>query len=174
MSKEERNLEFLQYIVERIYLVMRRTEFYVYAHYTEVKPILPEEITFVHSLELEKSYPDLAPREREDAACKEHGAVFIIGIGAALANGKPHDGRAPDYDDWITPTDIGPGLNGDIIVWNPVLEKAFELSSMGIRVDPASLDKQLEITRTTERRELLFHKKLLSDELPLSVGGGIG
>jgi len=174
MAKKERNLEFLKYLVEHIYLVMRRTEFYIHAHYTEIKPILPEEITFIHSLELEKRYPDLSAREREDAICMENGAVFVIGIGAALANGQPHDGRAPDYDDWITPTDMGPGLNGDIIVWNPVLEKAFELSSMGIRVDPVSLEKQLEITKTTERRELFFHKKLLSNELPLSVGGGIG
>ncbi len=174
MSEEERNLEFLQHIVRHIYLVMRRTEFYIHAHYAEIKPMLPEEITFIHSLELEKRYPDLSPREREHEICKERGAVFIIGIGAALANGQPHDGRAPDYDDWITPTEIGPGLNGDIIVWNPVLERAFELSSMGIRVDPESLDRQLEITGTTERRKLLFHKKLLSDELPLSVGGGIG
>lgn len=174
MSEEERNLDFLQYIVNHIYLVMRRTEFYVYAHYTQIKPVLPEKITFIHSLELEKKYPDLSPREREDAACKEYGAVFIIGIGAALANGQPHDGRAPDYDDWITPTELGPGLNGDIIVWNPVLEKAFELSSMGIRVDPVSLGKQLEITDTMERRDLLFHRKLLNGELLLSVGGGIG
>jgi aspartate--ammonia ligase len=174
MSKEERNLKFLQDIVKRIYIVMRRTEFYIDAHYTQIKPFLPEEITFIHSLELEKRYPDLSPREREDAACKEYGAVFIIGIGAALENGQPHDGRAPDYDDWITPTELGPGLNGDIIVWNPVVEKAFELSSMGIRVNPVSLDRQLEITGTTERRNLLFHKKLLNDELPLSIGGGIG
>lgn len=174
MTKEERNIEFLKHIVKNIYLVMKRTEFYIHAHYTEIKPMLPEEITFIHSLELEKRYPDLSPQNREDAICKEYGAVFVIGIGAALSDGKPHDGRAPDYDDWITPTEIGPGLNGDIIVWNPVLERVFELSSMGIRVDPKSLDKQLEITGTTERRELLFHKKLLSDELPLSVGGGIG
>lgn len=174
IAKKDRNLEFLKYIVKQIYLVMRRTEFYIHAHYTEIKPTLPEEITFIHSLELEKRYPALSPREREDAAGMEHGAVFVIGIGAALANGQPHDGRAPDYDDWIAPTEIGPGLNGDIIVWNPVLGKSFELSSMGIRVDPVSLDRQLEITETTERRGLLFHKKLLSNELPLSVGGGIG
>jgi len=174
MSEKERNLEFLQHIVKKIYLVMRRTEFYIHAHYTEIMPFLPEEIAFIHSLELERRYPDLTPREREHAICMECGAVFIIGIGAALANGLPHDGRAPDYDDWIAPTEMGPGLNGDIIVWNPVLEKAFELSSMGIRVDPNSLDRQLKITGTTERRELLFHKKLLNNELPLSVGGGIG
>lgn len=174
MSEEERNLEFLQSIVNQIYQAMKKTEFYMHAHYTDIKPILPDEITFIHSRELEAKYPDLSPKSREDKICQEYGAVFIIGIGAALSDGRPHDGRAPDYDDWITPTEIGPGLNGDIIVWNPVLERAFELSSMGIRVDPESLDKQLEITGTSERRKLLFHKKLLSDELPLSVGGGIG
>lgn len=174
MSKKERNLEFLQSVVKKIYHVIRKTELYVHAHYTEIKPILPEEITFIHSLELEKVYPELSPREREDAVCREYGAVFIIGIGAPLANAQPHDSRAPDYDDWLTPTELGPGLNGDIIVWYPVLEKAFELSSMGIRVDDVALEKQLEMTRTTERRQLLFHKKLLKGELPLSVGGGIG
>jgi len=174
MSKDERNIGFLKYIVKKIYRVMRKTEFYMHAHCTEIKPILPEEITFIHSQELEKKYPELSPRDREDALCREYGAVFVIGIGAPLTNGQPHDGRAPDYDDWITQTEIGPGLNGDIIVWYPLLEKAFELSSMGIRVDPVSLDQQLEITGTTERRELLFHRKLLNEELPLSVGGGIG
>jgi len=174
MSKEERNLEFLRFIVNKIYQVMKKTEFYMHAHYTDIKPILPDEIAFIHSEELEKKYPALSPREREEEICQEFGAVFIIGIGAALSDGKPHDGRAPDYDDWITPTEKGPGLNGDIIVWNPVLEKAFELSSMGIRVDPDSLEKQMEITGTKERRELLFHKKLLNEELPLCVGGGIG
>jgi aspartate--ammonia ligase len=174
MFKKERNLEFLQSIVKKIYHAIRKTELYVHALYTEVKPILPEEITFIHSLELEKIYPELSPREREDAVCREYGAVFIIGIGAPLANAQPHDSRAPDYDDWLTPTELGPGLNGDIIVWYPALEKACELSSMGIRVDNVALEKQLEMTRTTERRQLLYHKKLLKGELPLSVGGGIG
>ncbi|MBN1223627.1 MAG: aspartate--ammonia ligase [Candidatus Aminicenantes bacterium] len=174
MSREERNIEFLQYTVNKIYDVMRKTEFYIHAHYTEIKPVLPEAITFIHTRELESLFPDLSPREREDAACRKYGAVFIIGIGAPLANGEPHDGRAPDYDDWITPTEMGPGLNGDIIIWNALLEKAFELSSMGIRVDSTSLSKQLEITGKTERRSLLFHKKLLGNELPLSIGGGIG
>jgi len=174
ISKEDRNLKFLKFIVRNIYQVMKKTEFYMHAHYTHIKPILPEEITYIHSEELKEMHPALSPREREEEICREYGAVFIIGIGAALSDGIPHDGRAPDYDDWITPTEKGPGLNGDIIVWNPVLNKAFELSSMGIRVDPDSLEKQLEITGTTERRELLFHKRLLSEELPLCVGGGIG
>lgn len=174
ISREERNLEFLKEIVRKIYQVLKKTEHFIYAHYPEIKPILPEEITFIHSEELEKKYPDMTPAEREDAACKEHGGVFIVGIGAPLKNGRPHDGRAPDYDDWTTPTEMGPGLNGDIIVWYPVLETAFEISSMGIRVDPPALEKQLEMTGTMERKHLFFHQKLLSGELPLSVGGGIG
>jgi len=174
ISKEERNLEFLRRIVKKIYLVLKKTEHFIYAHYPEIKPILPEEIFFIHSEELEKRYPQLNSEEREDAICKEYGAVFILGIGAPLKNGQPHDGRAPDYDDWTTPTEKGPGLNGDIIIWYAVLEKAFEISSMGIRVDQQSLEKQLEMTGATERKELFFHKKLLKGELPLSIGGGIG
>lgn len=174
ISIEERNLEFLINIVRKIYQVLKRTEYIINKQYPEIKPILPEEIYFVHSEELEKTYPHFTPIEREDAICKEYGAVFIIGIGAPLENGQPHDGRAPDYDDWTTPTEKGLGLNGDIIVWYPVLEKAFEISSMGIRVDQQVLEKQLEMTGTTERKELFFHKKLLKGELPPSIGGGIG
>ncbi len=174
ISQKERNLEFLKSIVKKIYLVIKKTEHYIYARYPEIKPIIPEEIFFIHSKELEKRYPELSPIEREDAICKEYGAVFIIGIGAPLNNGHPHDGRAPDYDDWTTPTEEGEGLNGDIIVWYSLLEKPFELSSMGIRVDQQALEKQLEITDTIERKELYFHKKLLRGELPLSIGGGIG
>jgi aspartate--ammonia ligase len=174
ISEEERNLELLKCIVKKIYQVMKKTEYFIYKHYPKIKPILPEEIFFVHSEELEKRYPELTPIEREDAICNEYGAVFIIGIGAPLKNGKPHDGRAPDYDDWTTPTEKGPGLNGDIIVRYPVLEKSFEISSMGIRVDHHVLEKQLEMTGTTERKELFFHQKLLKGELPLSIGGGIG
>ncbi len=174
ISQKERNLEFLKSIVKKIYLVIKKTEHYIYARYPEIKPIIPEEIFFIHSKELEKRYPELTPIEREDAICKEYGAVFIIGIGAPLNNGHPHDGRAPDYDDWTTPTEEGEGLNGDIIVWYSLLEKPFELSSMGIRVDQQALEKQLEITDTIERKELYFHKKLLRGELPLSIGGGIG
>ena len=174
ISKEERNLEFLINIVRKIYQVLKRTEYIINKQYPEIKPILPEEIYFVHSEELDKRYPHFTPIEREYALCKEYGAVFIIGIGAPLENGYPHDGRAPDYDDWTTPTEKGLGLNGDIIVWYPVLEKAFEISSMGIRVDQQVLEKQLEMTGTTERKELFFHKKLFKGELPLSIGGGIG
>lgn len=174
ISREERNLDFLKSIVNKIYLVLKKTEHFIYAHYSEIKPILPEEILFIHSEELDRNYPELSPPEREDAICKEHGAVFIIGIGAPLKNGKPHDGRAPDYDDWTTPTEAGPGLNGDILIWYPVLKKALEISSMGIRVDRSALEKQLEMTNTIERKELFFHQKLLRGELPLSIGGGIG
>ena len=174
ISKKERNLGFLKSTVKRIFQVLKKTEHFIYAHYPEIKPILPEEIFFIHSEELERRYPELTPVEREDAICEECGAVFIIGIGATLNNGHPHDGRAPDYDDWTTPTEIGFGLNGDIIVWYPVLKKAFEISSMGIRVDQHALKKQLKITGTMERKELYFHKKLLRGELPPSIGGGIG
>jgi aspartate--ammonia ligase len=174
ISREERTLAFLRDIVGRIYGVMKETESLFHTHYTQIGPILPEDIRFIHAEELERRYPELTPAERETAICREHGAVFIIGIGAPLRDGRPHDGRAPDYDDWSTPTDLGPGLNGDIIVYYPVLETAFEISSMGIRVDPESLERQLEITGNEERRQLFYHKKLLRGELPLSIGGGIG
>lgn len=174
ISKEKRNLDFLKDNVKKIYQTIKRSESYIHAQYTEIKPILPEKITFIHSEELYEKYPELSPRERENTICEKCGAVFIIGIGALLKDGQPHDNRAPDYDDWTTPTEGGVGLNGDIIAWYPVLKKAIELSSMGIRVDNRSLEKQLEITDTRERRELYFHKKLLKGELPLSIGGGIG
>jgi aspartate--ammonia ligase len=175
ISPEERTIPFLQSIVRRIYDVIRRTERYVGHHYPELEPMLPEQITFVHSEELEARYPGLAPREREKEACKEHGAIFVIGIGGALKNGQPHDGRAPDYDDWSSPGVRGfHGLNGDILVYYPVLDIAFELSSMGIRVDPSALERQLAIRGCPERRQLLFHRRLLAGELPLSIGGGIG
>jgi aspartate--ammonia ligase len=120
-------------------------------------------------------YPNLTPKERENKAAEKYGAIFVIGIGGKLANGEKHDGRAPDYDDWSTPTQQGyRGLNGDIVVWNPVLKQAFELSSMGIRVDKNSLLSQLKETNSEERKSLYFHQRLLNDELPLSVGGGIG
>jgi aspartate--ammonia ligase len=140
-----------------------------------LNPLLPAEIRFIHSEELEEQYPDLTPSEREYEACKQYGAIFVIGIGGDLRNGKPHDGRAPDYDDWSSPTGNGyKGLNGDIVVYYPLLDCALELSSMGIRVDPTALRRQLEQTGTTEREALLFHQKLLNGELPLSIGGGIG
>lgn len=175
LDPSERSLVFLKVIVNKIYEVLKRTEFVIYENYPELKPALPEEIKFIHSEDLLAKYPDLDPKEREAKVAKEYGAVFIIGIGGELANGKKHDGRAPDYDDWVTETGDGKkGLNGDIILWHPVLEIPFEISSMGIRVDKESLLKQLEIEDSMDRKELLFHKRLLNNELPLSIGGGIG
>jgi aspartate--ammonia ligase len=175
ITPADRNLDFLKYIVRKIYEVLKRTEYVVFEEYGEIKPALPHDITFIHSEELQAQYPQLNPREREYEAVKEHGAVFIIGIGAELPDGEKHDGRAPDYDDWITPTVNGyKGLNGDIILWNPVLESAYEISSMGIRVDRDTLIRQLDITGNSDRKALLFHKRLINGELPLCIGGGIG
>ena len=175
ISPAERNSHFLRDVVERIYFVMRRTERFLYEKYLNIKPVLPDTITILHTEELAKTYPDLSPSEREYEAAKVHGAIFVEGIGAPLPDGEPHDGRAPDYDDWITPGEEGrAGLNGDIVVWNPVLERQFELSSMGIRVSPESLLEQLSIRGVTERKELWWHKRLLAGEFPLSIGGGIG
>jgi aspartate--ammonia ligase len=174
MTPDQRNLAFLRDIVEQIYAVIRRTEAHVAATYPGIQPVLPPHISFVHSEELEQRFPDDAPRGREARICQELGAVFIIGIGGALSDGQPHDRRAPDYDDWTTPTQRGRGLNGDILVWNPVLGRAFELSSMGIRVDAPALTAQLALCDCTQRAELLFHKRLLNQELPQSIGGGIG
>src|SRR5665647_1170825 len=175
MTAKQRNLDYLKKVVNQIYSVMLRTEFMVYENYPAIKPQLPEEIHFVHSEELVKRYPKLKPKEREHEIAKEYGAVFIMGIGGALSDGEKHDGRAPDYDDWTSENSAGyKGLNGDIIIWNPILRQSLELSSMGIRVDKEALLRQLAITGLTERKELLFHKKLLRDELPLSIGGGIG
>jgi len=175
ISKEERNLEFLKKIVRKIYSSLLRTEFTVTENFPQIKPILPEEITFIHAEELEEMYPNLTIKEREHEAAKECGAVFIIGIGGALPGGEKHDGRAPDYDDWTTPTTGNrKGLNGDILVWNPILETSLELSSMGIRVDKDALLKQLAIAGCEDRKDLYWHKRLLNDEMPLSIGGGIG
>lgn len=175
VTKEERTIDFLKYIVSRIYSILRRVEYVVYERYPQMKSVLPEEITFIHAQELANKYPNLSPNEREKAAAKKHGAIFIIGIGAELLEGNKHDGRAPDYDDWSTETKDGlKGLNGDIILWNPILENAFEISSMGIRVDKEALNKQLALEGAEDRKELMWHKMLLNDELPLSIGGGIG
>ncbi|MFC2134802.1 aspartate--ammonia ligase [Bacteroidota bacterium] len=175
ISPTERNLNFLKKTVKKIYSVLARTEFYIAEFYPRIRPELPEKITLIHAEDLLKNYPGLSPKEREFEAAKKYKAVFIIGIGSKLADGKPHDGRAPDYDDWTTHTfDTYKGLNGDIIVWNPVLQNAYEISSMGIRIDKKALLKQLKLTNTLERKELHWHKRLLKGEFPLSVGGGIG
>lgn len=175
ITKEQRSIAFLKNIVTRIYSAIRRTEYLTCETYPQLKPFLPEEIHFIHSEELLAMYPDKTAKEREDAICEKYGAVFIIGIGGKMANGEKHDGRAPDYDDWTTIGENGlAGLNGDILIWYPVLGRSFELSSMGIRVDKESLLRQLALEGQEERQSLYFHKKLLNDELPLSIGGGIG
>lgn len=175
MTREQRNLDFLKNIVRRIYAAILRTEYLVCERYSRIKPFLPSDIHFIHSEDLLQMYPDKSVKEREDLICKKYGAVFIIGIGDKLSDGKPHDGRAPDYDDWTTPNSDGrKGLNGDILIWYPILGRAVELSSMGIRVDKESLLRQLKIAGQEDRANLYFHKKLLAGELPLSIGGGIG
>ncbi|MDR0384656.1 MAG: aspartate--ammonia ligase [Prevotellaceae bacterium] len=175
ITKEDRTLPFLKDVVTKIFNVLKRTEFCMYENYPLLEPALPDNITFVHSEDLVKMYPGKTPKQREQLITKKHGIVFIIGIGGELSNGEIHDGRAPDYDDWTTETEAGyKGLNGDILLWNPVLECAFEISSMGIRVNSETLRRQLAISNAGEREKLMFHQKLLNGELPLSIGGGIG
>ena len=170
-----RNIAYLKETVETIYKVIRLTELAVEARY-DIEAILPKKITFIHSEELVEKYPDLTPKEREDAITKEYGAVFLIGIGGVLPDGKPHDGRAPDYDDYTTinPETGLPGLNGDLLVWDKILDRSVELSSMGIRVDKEALLRQLTLSGQEKRKELYFHKRLLDETLPLCIGGGIG
>ncbi len=222
ITREQRTIGFLRATVERIYAAILRTEYLACETFPQLKPFLPEKIHFIHSEDLLQMYPNLSPKEREDAICKAYGAVFVIGIGGRLSNGEKHDGRAADYDDWSTipaspPTPlqrergvtspalpegegvacsrisspwgrlggvapqpspegecVRAGLNGDILIWYPVLERSFELSSMGIRVDKESLLRQLKIEGQEEREQLYFHQQLLNDQLPLSIGGGIG
>ncbi|HIS56786.1 MAG: aspartate--ammonia ligase [Lachnospiraceae bacterium] len=166
IDKEERTVATLKAIVRKVYVTLRTTESYVNYHYPQIDPILPEEITFITSQELENMYPGQTPREREYSIARLKGAVFIMQIGDKLNSGIPHDGRAPDYDDW--------SLNGDIIVYYPVLDIALELSSMGIRVDEDALRYQLKASGCEERASLPFQKALLEGNLPYSVGGGIG
>lgn len=175
IKPENRNLDFLKKTVRTLYTLLKEIERLVYDRYPHITPVLPQDITFIHSEELLQMYPDADPRERERRAAEKFGAIFIIGIGGKLSDGKRHDGRAPDYDDWSTINSDGfQGLNGDIILWNEVLGCAFELSSMGIRVDKEALLRQLEICGCPERKDLTFHKMLLDGKLPLSIGGGIG
>ena len=163
---EERNAETLKAIVRKIYLTFRKTEGYVCAHYPFIKPELPDEIAFVSTQELEDQYPGLSPKEREYRAARKYGAVFLVGVGGKLKSGQIHDGRAPDYDDW--------SLNGDILLYDPLLDISLEVSSMGIRVDPETLRSQLKERGCEERMELPFQKALLNGELPQTIGGGIG
>ena len=176
MDSSQRTVAYLKDVVTRIYNTILRTEFYICETYPQITPFLPEKITFIHAQELLDRYPTLSPKEREDAVCREFGAVFIIGIGGRLSNGEPHDNRAPDYDDYTTVAadSTYPGLNGDLLVWYPVLERAVELSSMGIRVDSVALEHQLELSQQTHRKTLYFHRRLLEGTLPQSIGGGIG
>lgn len=172
---EQRTVDYLYASVSKIYAALKSTEFLLSERFPSLEAFLPEKIHFIHSEELRAMYPALTPKERETAIAKLCGAVFIRGIGGNLSDGTIHDGRSPDYDDWSTVTGDGLcGLNGDIIVWNPVLESAFELSSMGIRVSPQVLEKQLEMRGETDRKKLYFHSLLLSGKLPQTMGGGIG
>ena len=166
ISREERCEEYLRQTVRAIYGVFLRAQEHITAYCPRLKAFLPPEITFVTTQELEDRYPGLTPSERETEAAREHGAVFLMQIGGKLRSGEPHDGRAPDYDDW--------SLNGDIFFYYPVLERAFEVSSMGIRVNAESMDRQLSLAGCDARRTLPFHKALLSGELPDTMGGGIG
>ncbi|MBR5859809.1 MAG: aspartate--ammonia ligase [Bacteroidaceae bacterium] len=175
INERERSVEFLKKIVTEIYSAILHTEFTLSECYPQLKPSLPDSIKFIHSEELRAAYPALTPKEREETITKKYGAVFIIGIGNELGDGKPHDNRAPDYDDYSTPNEDGFfGLNGDLMIWSDVLGKAMELSSMGIRVDRKALLHQLEKSGKEDRKQLYFHRRLLDGELPLSIGGGIG
>ena len=166
ISKEDRTEKYLKKTVKLIYSALRHTEYYISKEYNFLGTQLPEKITFITSSELEEKYPDKSRKEREYLAAKEYGAIFLMQIGGKLKDGAPHDGRAPDYDDWE--------LNGDIILWNEVLDCAIELSSMGIRVDAEAMDRQLKKSGKEERRELDFHQMILNNELPCTIGGGIG
>lgn len=175
ITRSERTIAFLEDIVRRIYSAILRTEYLTCETYGEIQPFLPKQISFIHAQDLLDRYPTLTPKEREDAICRELGAVFVEGIGGRLSDGRKHDGRAPDYDDWSTVAENGKtGLNGDILIWYPVLERSFELSSMGIRVDKEALLRQLKLEGQEARERLFFHRQLLDGKLPLSIGGGIG
>lgn len=175
IGHEQRNLDYLKKTVRRIYEAIKVTENKLYVEFPQIEPMLPEDIFFIHSEQLLQMYPGMNAKERENAVAEEYKAVFVIGIGGVLSNGQPHDGRAADYDDWSSINDDGfNGLNGDLLLWNPVLKSAFEVSSMGIRVDAEGLKRQLEMRGETDKADLLYHRMLLEDRLPLTVGGGIG
>ena len=183
ISADQRNLDFLTFVVKRIWKVLVGAEKYVQVLFPALKddryPNLPEELTFLHAEDILAKYPDLPRKQRENMILQEYPAVFIYGIGWTLADGYPHEMRAPDYDDWVTPTtskDGRPmhGLNGDILVWNPVTKRRHELTSMGVRVNAETLRQQLEITGQLDFLELPYHKAIINKEIPLSIGGGIG
>ena len=166
INKEDRTMETIKKVVKSLYKVFKETEEHVHMIYPEVECVLPEEITFITTQELLDMYPNLTPKEREDDIVREKKAVFLMQIGKVLSNGEKHDGRSPDYDDW--------DLNGDILFYNPVLDNAIELSSMGIRVDEKALERQLKLANCEDRKELDYHKALLEGKLPYTIGGGIG
>lgn len=175
IAPEQRTLDFLKKTVRRIYEAIKVTENKLYVEFPQIEPMLPEDIFFIHSEQLLQMYPDLSPKDRENAVTKEHKAVFVFGIGGALSDGKPHDDRAADYDDWTTLNEDGYyGLNGDLLLWNPVLESAFEVSSMGVRVDAQALRRQLFLKGEQYKTDLMYHKMLLEGKLPYTIGGGIG
>ena len=175
ITTQQRTLSYLKKVVRRIYEAIKVTENKLYVEFPQIEPMLPEEIFFIHSEELLRQYPDLTPKQRENAITYKHKAVFVIGIGGELSDGTIHDGRAADYDDWITRNEDGyNGLNGDLLLWNPILNSAFEVSSMGIRVDKDALLKQLKVRSEEWKSELMYHKMLLDGELPCTIGGGIG
>ncbi len=175
ISADDRNLQYLKNTVNNIYEALKETEQVIHQHYANLTPVLPEQIHFIHSEELLQRYPGMTAKERENAIAKEYGAVFIMGIGGKLSNGEAHDGRAADYDDWSTRNEDGyTGLNGDIILWHPVLQSAFEVSSMGIRVDKLAMEVQLKEKNCEDKKTLSFHRMLLEGALPESIGGGIG
>ena len=175
ISPKQYHIHFLKSSVEKVYTVLLEAERFVSKIYPEIKPVLPDKITFIQSEQLAKEFPDMTPSERENRAAKKYGAIFILGIGGELSTGEVHGERASDGDDWISDSENGfSGLNGDLIVWNRVLQQQLELSSMGIRVDKNAFLKQAEILNCTELKNLPWQKKLMENELPLSIGGGIG
>ncbi len=174
IGKEDRSISYLQQSVEKIFSSFKETEYELIKMNIINKELLPEKIHFIAAEELYQYHRSLSPKEREHAIAKEFGAVFIIGVGGNLSNGLPHDGRAADYDDWSTKTELGMGLNGDFLVWSPILGQSIELSSMGIRVDKEALEKQLKLKNEMSKYHLDYHQKILQAQLPYSIGGGIG
>jgi aspartate--ammonia ligase len=183
ITAEQRDLNFLKQVVEKIWKVLKGAESHVQELFPQLKtdryPDMPEKLTFIHAEEILERYPDLPRKQRETEIAKELGATFIYGIGWTLADGYPHEMRAADYDDWVTPTTSADGrpmhgLNGDILVWNPVTERRHELTSMGIRVNAETLRQQLEMTGQLDFLKMPYHQAILNDEIPLSIGGGIG
>ena len=174
INKTNRTIDYLKEKVKSIYKSILETERAIFDSYPEIEPVLPQQITFIHTEELLQLYPNLTAKEREHKITEKYGAIFLIGVGGKLSSGEIHDGRAADYDDWSTETELGKGLNGDILVWNPILKESFELSSMGIRVDKMALTRQLAERNEESKLELAYHQMIMNDEIPLSIGGGIG